>query len=116
MDSILSQVRALAQGADEKARRTIIDSIRDLALSLEAPEDTYGRLEAVSMEVAIAKTAVNPKLFDHILEKKGPSTTSELAEKTSAAPLLLGKLLRCLVALNMIKEVCRRHFQRKPPH
>ncbi|KAI4152969.1 MAG: hypothetical protein LQ340_002594 [Diploschistes diacapsis] len=111
MDNIFSLVRALVQGADEKAQRTIIDSIRNLTLSLEAPEDTYGRLEAVFMELAMAKTAVDLKLFDHILEKKGPSTTSELAEKTSATPVLLGRLLRCLVALSMIKEIAEDTYE-----
>jgi demethylsterigmatocystin 6-O-methyltransferase len=44
MDRIAEQVRALARGADNTTRKTILDSLRDLSLSLETPHDTLQRI------------------------------------------------------------------------
>jgi hypothetical protein len=44
MDNIVDQVRALAKGADNTTRKMILDSLRDLSLSLETPHDTLQRI------------------------------------------------------------------------
>jgi demethylsterigmatocystin 6-O-methyltransferase len=44
MDSIITQIKSLAQDADEASRRKILDGLRDLALSLETPQDTMQRI------------------------------------------------------------------------
>ena len=111
MNSIVSQVKSLVAGVDDEARRKVIDSLRDLAYSLETPEETYNRLEIAPMECALAKTATDLNLFSLILENKGPITTSELAEKTGVAPLLLGRLLRCMVSLRMLRETAEETFE-----
>ena len=111
MDSIISQVQTLAKGADAEARRKVIESLRDLAYSLETPEETYNRLELAPMEMALAKTATDLRIFDLVLENKKPITTAELVEKTGAAPLLLGRLLRWLASFQMLRETAEDTFE-----
>ena len=111
MEAITSQAKNLVKGASDEARRKVVDSLRDLALSLEGPEDTYNRMETSYMETAMAKVGFDLKLFDTIVANKGPITTSELAEKTGAAPLLLGRLLRCMAASNMVTEAAEDTYQ-----
>ncbi len=44
MDSLVVQVKALAEGADEASRKKILDTLRDLTYSIESPEDTIQRI------------------------------------------------------------------------
>lgn len=44
MENIIDQIKSLAQDADEAGRRKILDGLRDLALSLETPQDTMQRI------------------------------------------------------------------------
>lgn len=44
MNELLSQIKALATGADSQTRRTITDSLRNLSISLEDPDDTVERI------------------------------------------------------------------------
>jgi len=44
MDALLDQIKAKAGTVDETGRRAILDKLRDLAFSIEAPEDTMQRI------------------------------------------------------------------------
>ena len=44
MDSIISQVTSLANGADELTRKKLIDTLRGLSYTIESPDDTITRL------------------------------------------------------------------------
>ena len=44
MDQVVAQVRSLAENGDEAARKTIIDTLRNLSYSLESPQDTMQRI------------------------------------------------------------------------
>lgn len=43
MDTVVEQVRSLAQNSDEKARKSILDSLQSLRNSIETPDDTIQR-------------------------------------------------------------------------
>lgn len=47
MENIINQIKSLAKGADEAGRRKILDGLRDLALSLETPQDTMQRISYI---------------------------------------------------------------------
>ena len=111
MDSIIAQVKTLVDGASLEARRKVVDSLRDLALSLEGPEDTYNRMETTFLDAAMAKVALDLKLFDILSANKGAMTTSELAEKTGAAPVLLSRLLRCMASSRLVNEVAENTYE-----
>ena len=44
MDTIATQVMALAKNADEGTRKRLIGSLRDLSYSIETPDDTITRI------------------------------------------------------------------------
>jgi len=44
MDAIVNQIKSLASGADEAQRRQILESLREVSDSIEAPQDTIQRL------------------------------------------------------------------------
>jgi demethylsterigmatocystin 6-O-methyltransferase len=44
MEALISHVKATANKADESGRKKIIDGLRDLAYSIESPEDTMQRI------------------------------------------------------------------------
>ena len=44
MDLIAAQVQTIARTADETTRKTLIDTLRNLSISLEEPGDTIQRL------------------------------------------------------------------------
>ena len=44
MDLIITQVLEIARTADEKTRKALIDTLRNLSISLEEPGDTIQRL------------------------------------------------------------------------
>ena len=44
MDPLLEQLKAKAKLADSTGRRAILDQLRELAYSIEAPEDTMKRI------------------------------------------------------------------------
>ena len=111
MDSLISQIMTLSQGATEDVRRKTIDSLRDLALSLETEEDTHYRLEAGAMDLTMTKIGTDLKLFEILKDHKAPMTTEELAQKTGAAPLLLSRLLRCMASQSIIKEVAEQTWE-----
>lgn len=44
MDALLDQIKSKAAAVDETGRRVILGKLRDLAYSIEAPEDTMQRI------------------------------------------------------------------------
>ena len=44
MEAVIDQAKRVASNADEVERKKIIDGLRDLSYSLEAPDDTMQRV------------------------------------------------------------------------
>jgi demethylsterigmatocystin 6-O-methyltransferase len=44
MDCIIEQIKSLANDADDMARKTIMDQLRDVSISLETPQDAMQRI------------------------------------------------------------------------
>lgn len=44
MDRFLSLAKTLADGTDEAGRKKVLDTLRDVAYSIESPEDTIQRV------------------------------------------------------------------------
>ena len=44
MDNLLSLAKAIAKDADEAGRKKLLDTLRDVAYSIESPEDTIQRI------------------------------------------------------------------------
>ncbi|KAF3397379.1 Demethylsterigmatocystin 6-O-methyltransferase [Talaromyces pinophilus] len=110
MDSIVEQVQKLAAMADEAGRKKLLDSLRDLSYAIETPYDTLQRFAGLHLQITVARIGVALGIFDALNETKEPLSVVTLAEKTGAAPELLGRILRALASYGQIKETTKDHF------
>ncbi|MCJ1264606.1 hypothetical protein MMC22_004479 [Lobaria immixta] len=83
MDALISQVKHEASSVDEVGRQKIIDGLRDLALSIETPEDSIQRIMYLHLQITVVRAGIDLKLY----------------------PKLLGRLLRYLGSFGTIKEI-----------
>ncbi|KAH6652311.1 o-methyltransferas-like protein [Truncatella angustata] len=104
IDLILQQLRALATQADDVGRHRLLDGLRDIQSSLETPHDTLSHFSGLHLKIAAARIGEDLKLFEILAERRQSWSVGDLAAKTNAAPLFLGRLLRYLASVNLIKE------------
>jgi len=112
MDSIISQVKDLAGKADEHGRDQLLIALRDLQYSIETPKDTFMRVYNAHLQVAVAYVGSQLGVFRELAsEKGGVLTTAELAERSSASPDLLERILRYLSAIGFMVNDAPDQFQ-----
>ena len=112
MDAIVEKLRAEASKVDDAGRIKLLQSLRDLQLSIETPSDLLYRFAGLvssfltimlergfntktitqQLEIAAARLAQDLGLFQ-ILASSAPTplSTQDLASKTGAAPVLTSK-------------------------
>lgn len=123
MEEVISSVNRLASETNEAGRKKLIDGLRDIANSLETPDDTLQRLMYMHLQIASVRIGIDLKLFDLLSASTEPLTVEQLRQKTGAAPVFLGlsktrlerhfsiligitgRMLRYLASIGMIKEV-----------
>ncbi|PYH88929.1 O-methyl transferase B [Aspergillus ellipticus CBS 707.79] len=105
MEDALNQIKALAEGADDHARKALMVRLRDLMISLEDPDDTVERIALAPLEPFTAKTGVTLRIFHRLSASEAPLHVEALAEEAGADPVLLaGRLLRYWASVAMIAE------------
>ncbi len=68
MDLITAQVHKIAATADETARKTLIDTLRNLSISLEEPGDTVQRLAyLVSNSACATRIDIGPVGLSNVM-------------------------------------------------
>ncbi|KIV83086.1 hypothetical protein PV11_05144 [Exophiala sideris] len=112
MESILDQVRSLADEADDAGKRTIVEGLRQLQIQLETPMDLFMKLYNSHIQIAVVYVAVQLGLFKHLAKDPSSSVTvAQLAEESGASPELLRALLRYLASVAMISNPSPDHYQ-----
>ena len=113
MDAFMSLAKKVVSDTNEAGRKKVLDTLRDVAYSIESPEDTIQRVMfyvssggqvnsrwsltdinqlTQNLQIASVRVGVDLKLFDQLTESESPMTVEQLSAKTSASPLLLGEL------------------------
>lgn len=110
MEAFIAQAQTLATTADENGRKKILDTLRDAQYSLETPFDTLQRLAGLHLQIAGARLGVDLAVFDALSRNKNPLSVVELAEQSGAAPELMGRILRYLASIGMLKETGKDEF------
>ncbi|KFA45947.1 hypothetical protein S40293_07288 [Stachybotrys chartarum IBT 40293] len=110
MDAALAQIKHLAAVGGESARRQLIDTLHDLAYSLEDPNDTVHRYGYLHLQTAAVKTGFDLGLFKYMVEANGPVTVDQIATKTGAEPAFLTRFLSYLASVGAIKETAKDQF------
>ncbi|PQE17433.1 hypothetical protein CJF32_00008665 [Rutstroemia sp. NJR-2017a WRK4] len=101
---LTTEIQNSAATADEAGRKEIMNALRDLQYSIEKPEDTMQRVIHLHLVLSIIRVALDLKVFDILGESPSPLKVEELALKTGAEGRLLGRILRMLSSLGIIKE------------
>ncbi|KAI9646128.1 hypothetical protein NHQ30_005568 [Ciborinia camelliae] len=104
MDSLITQVKQLAENAGEAAREQLIDQLRELTYSLESGDDTMQRLIYRQLEIVMIRVGEDLKLFELLDSSEKPLSVDELSKETGAASVFLGRVLRYLASMKLIKE------------
>ena len=105
MDDITAQVRAVAQTADKRGRKFLIDHLRDLATSLEQPQDSAQRLLYSHLPLAALRIGCDIDLFSTLTNAGQVLTIDKLVRETNVDPSLLARLLRYMASERLIAEV-----------
>ncbi|KAL8793067.1 MAG: hypothetical protein Q9195_004379 [Heterodermia aff. obscurata] len=103
LDTLLAQVKCLADEADNAGRIKMLEKLRGLSYSIETSDDTAKRLLYSNFQLAAIRIGIDLKLFDILDESTRPLTTSQLAKATGAIPEFLRRLLRYLASVGIIK-------------
>ncbi|KAL1867741.1 hypothetical protein VTK73DRAFT_4026 [Phialemonium thermophilum] len=111
MEDLMQTVRDRVQSGGEKTRKDILVQLRDLSLSIESEDDTAQRLNYSYIQLVIVRIGVDLGLFALFSTEGGPSrTVDEVAQKTGADPILVGRLLRYLASFGYVKETGKHTF------
>ncbi|PWY67951.1 o-methyltransferas-like protein [Aspergillus heteromorphus CBS 117.55] len=105
MEEALTQIKSLAAQADGAARQKLMAQLRDLMVSLEDADDTVERISYAMLETFTAQIGVDLGVFELLAASAVPLPLAQLAEATSAEPVLLGRLLRYWASVAMVAEV-----------
>ncbi|KAJ6782143.1 hypothetical protein PWT90_07435 [Aphanocladium album] len=102
---ILASVREQALTADEVSRKAIIDQLNHLARELETPQDCMQRILYQPITLPVVRAGCDLGLFNHIVDSVQPLSSAALADRCGASPLLLGRLLRYMASVDVVREV-----------
>ncbi|OJI99513.1 hypothetical protein ASPVEDRAFT_125078 [Aspergillus versicolor CBS 583.65] len=110
MEAIFKQIKDEYAIADQNGRRQIQGHIRELQVGFYSDWDVVMRLSSGPLQVALTKIAIDLDIFRILKESESPVTLAELAEKTGAAPRLLGRILRSQAAFGLIKDTASQEY------
>ncbi|MCJ1329290.1 hypothetical protein MMC10_005969 [Thelotrema lepadinum] len=98
MEALSTEVKKLAHAADEHGRKKLLNELRDLAYSIESPDDSVQRIMYQGLQISVVRVGIDLKIFDTLAASGGPSSLEDLVKETGAAPVLLGRILRHLAS------------------
>lgn len=127
MEALFAQIKQLAENAGEAAREKLLDQLRGLTYSLESEDDTMQRViyrvsnaticindpsnfKTQQLEIVMIRLSEDLKLFELIASSEAPLTVEQLSKETGAAPVMLGRVLRYLASMKLIKETGKDEF------
>lgn len=110
INALLEEVKNQARNSDDNVRRAILDKLRDIAYSIELPEDTMQRVLYLNLHIATIKVGVDLKIFNVLAKVPHTQSVEQLVSATRADPVLLGRILRHLASTGMIQEVAKGTF------
>ena len=91
MDSLLGEVRRLADTSDEVARKKLVAQLQEIVSSLETPDESVEKLLCRHLEIAVIRASVDLGIFRTLSRNEAPLSLDALATITDSDPALLGK-------------------------
>ncbi|GAW24151.1 hypothetical protein ANO14919_137320 [Xylariales sp. No.14919] len=108
LETILSQVRDLTSSTSDVAtRRQLMETLHQVAYSLESADDTVHRYGYLHLQTAAVKVGFDLGLFRHLSKSDGSWTVAQLAEKSGAEPAFLARFMSYLASIGAIDEISK---------
>ncbi|KAJ5104579.1 hypothetical protein NUU61_001926 [Penicillium alfredii] len=116
IQSLLASLRELTQQPpeDDKLRTQLSEALSSAQVAVERPLDTVHRISFIPLQLFMTKIAVDLKLFETLVSQGRSMSVQELAQKTGAQDVLLGRILRYLAAFNLVSETGVDQFEATP--
>ncbi|KAI0896411.1 S-adenosyl-L-methionine-dependent methyltransferase [Annulohypoxylon nitens] len=94
-------------GTDDELRKRLLSAIRTLIPELETSAEACQRFLYNTLELPLARVAVDLNIFNLLKDNPTPLSTDELAKRTGKNPdtKLLARILRYLASLSFVREV-----------
>ncbi|KAF4447567.1 O-methyl transferase B [Fusarium austroafricanum] len=101
IDNLLAQVKTLGTSLNARDRAKVQKSLLDALSHVETP---YEQMLRLSGSLACIRFGADIGLFKVLVESQEPLTCSYLGEKLDASPKLLGRILRLLASVGLVKQ------------
>ncbi|GAB1216887.1 hypothetical protein ATERTT37_006106 [Aspergillus terreus] len=127
MDDLVSQIKTLAANADDTQKSEMVNTLHNLASSLENPRESMERIAysvwpishsqrafktdcSQPLQLFGAKIAKDLQVLQRLAGSSAPLSLEQLAEPSSADLPLLQRLMRYLASVEMVDEPSTRVF------
>ncbi|KAI3322972.1 S-adenosyl-L-methionine-dependent methyltransferase [Xylariaceae sp. AK1471] len=110
MSSPLEDVKKLLASASDTSRNILLRQLHEIIVSSETAEETATRIALYPLQTAVVRIGHDLKIFE-ALTGSGPKTLEELQALTNAHPITLGRLLRYMASVGLIRETGINQFE-----
>ncbi|KAI0438314.1 S-adenosyl-L-methionine-dependent methyltransferase [Xylaria telfairii] len=110
MSKIFEELKDLLTSASEASRKGLLIQLHELIVSVESPAETASRIALYPAQTAVAKIGQDLKIFETLVEN-GPKSLEELQTSTNAHPVTLGRLLRYMASVGLVRETGPQRFE-----
>ncbi|KAL5366153.1 S-adenosyl-L-methionine-dependent methyltransferase [Aspergillus floccosus] len=104
MDDLVSQIKTLAVSADATQKSEMVNTLRNLANSLENTRESMERIAYSPLQLFGAKIAKDLQVLQQLAGSSAPLSVEQLAEPSSADLALLKRVMRYLASVGMVDE------------
>ncbi|ORY56608.1 S-adenosyl-L-methionine-dependent methyltransferase [Pseudomassariella vexata] len=110
MSNPLQDVKQLLASAEGPSRKALLGQLHEIIISIETPEETATRISLYPLQTSAARIGQDLKIFQ-TLANSGPKSLQELQDITNAHPITLGRLLRYMASVGLIREAAINRFE-----
>ncbi|KAJ6161443.1 Winged helix-turn-helix transcription repressor DNA-binding [Penicillium chermesinum] len=104
MESIVSQIYALVESADNVSRLSIQRELQKVQSEIQGPHDTLMAFGNSNLLIAMLRLAVDLRVFRQLVKSQHPLTVANLAKPSNSCLEFMERVLRYLAANLMIQE------------
>ncbi|KAI1120532.1 putative sterigmatocystin 8-O-methyltransferase precursor [Nemania abortiva] len=106
IENVINLPDPIANVGDDNARRRLREAGRKLSLAMEEPGDTMHRINNTPLQLVLARTGVDARIFSILTSAQGSGLTNEeLADKCDVDPFLMKRLLRYYQSHGMVTQL-----------
>ncbi|KAK7739363.1 hypothetical protein SLS63_001706 [Diaporthe eres] len=102
MSSPFQEIQQLLTSAEGPSRGAVLRQLHEIIVSAETPEETATRIALYPLQTSAIRIGHDLKIFEILND--GPKSLGELVKLTRAHPITLGRLLKYMASVGIIRE------------